>query len=105
MDSLNESKAQVVASIPPLLFEKLSLFGRSGCINHFNPNIEVIMVPRQKKGNNDCGMCVNEMCKTIVKDPEDFLKGTADLMFDTIILRCSQANTLLKWLFHDPCSD
>ena len=26
-------------------------------------------------------------------------------MFDTIILRCSQSNCLLKWLYHDPCSD
>ena len=105
MDSLNESKEEVLQSIPPLLYEKLSVFGRSGCIKNFNRNFEVILVPRQKKGNNDCGMCVNEMCKTFAKDPEDFLKGTADLMFDTIILRCSQANCLLKWLYHDPCSD
>ena len=105
MDSLNESKEDVLQSIPPLLFEKLSIFGKSGCIQKFNPDIQVIEVPRQKKGNNDCAMCVNEICKVFAKDPEDFIRGNADLVFDTIILQCSQANTLLKWLYHDPCSE
>ena len=105
IDSLNESKEQVRASIPNKLVEKLTIFGRSGCIESFQPDIEVLMVPRQKKGNNDCGMCVNEMCKTFARDPEEFLRGNAELMFDTTILRCTQANTLLKWLYHDPCND
>ena len=34
MDSLNESKevVNILQSIPPLLYEKLSVFGRTGCI-------------------------------------------------------------------------
>ena len=32
------------------LYEKLTVFGRSGWIQNVNPNIEVILVPRQKKG-------------------------------------------------------
>ena len=105
MDSLNESKQQVLESIPAQLVQKLEIFGRSGCISEFNPEVEVIMVPRQKKGNNDCGMCVNEMCKTFTRDPEEFLRGEAELLFDSIIMRCTQANALLKWLYHDPCAD
>jgi len=49
MDSLQESKEDVVLSIPPLLFEKLSIFGKSGCIKQFNPIIQAIQVPRQRK--------------------------------------------------------
>ena len=74
MDTLNESKEQVRASIPNKLVEKLTIFGTSGCIKSFNPDIQVIMVPRQKKGNNNCGMCVNEMCKTFARDPEEFFR-------------------------------
>ena len=95
----------MLQSVPPELVEKLEIFGRSGSITKFNPAIEVIMVPRQKKGNNDCGMCVNEMGRTFACDPEDFLRGEADLVLDSVIMRCTQANTLLKWLYHDPCAE
>ena len=48
MDSLHDSKADVVQSIPPMLFQKLSIFGKSGCIQKVNPDIQVIEVPCQK---------------------------------------------------------
>ena len=89
----------------PQLLEKLTIFGESGCINQLNPNIEGVIVPRQKKGNNDCGICVNEMRRTFARNLDEFMKGNTDLFFDTSIMRCTQANTLLKWLHHNPCSD
>ena len=51
MVSLNEkSKCKVISTIPAKLFEKASLFGKSGGANvTFDPNFEVIIVPRQKK--------------------------------------------------------
>ena len=61
-----------------------------------NPEVEVLLVPRQVRGNNDCGMCVNDCCLIISENPEGFLRGEVDINFDTYALRCSQANTLLN---------
>ena len=61
-----------------------------------NPEVEVLLVPRQVRGNNDCGMCVNDCCLIISENPEGFLRGEVGLNLDTYAMRWSQVNTLLN---------
>ena len=99
IDSLNEgSVAAAKEEIPDKLHETLSKMCREANPPiSLNPQIEVLLVPRQVRGNNDCGMCVNECCRVIAQNPEGFLRGEVQLEFDTYALRCSQANALLNW--------
>ena len=62
--------------------------------------MEVIIVPRQVRGNNDSGCCVNDhqLERCVSADPEYFLQGNVDVNFDSISLSCGQAATLVKWL-------
>ena len=55
-----------------------------------------MLVPHQERGNNDCGVCVNERWRIISVNPVEFLWGEVELNFDTYALRCSQADTLLN---------
>ena len=54
-------------------------------------------------GNNDCGCCVNELARCFAQDPQYFLEGNVDVNFNSLLLQCGQAATLLKWLFYDVC--
>ena len=68
-------------------------------------DIDVILVPRQEKRHNDCGPCMNEVARAFCHDPTGFMKGEVDVNFDSLSLRCTQAVTLLKWLYHDVCGN
>ena len=71
-DSLNGTDlAREKASVPPNLHKIVSLLGESATpTRHWNSDIEVILVPRQQKKNNDCGCCVNEIASAFAHDPE-----------------------------------
>ena len=105
-DSMNGTDLeQEKASVPANLHRIMSIVGDS--VNpprRWNPNIEVILVPRQQKRNNDCGCCVNEIARAFAHDPELFMSGEVNVNFESLSLRCTQAATLLKWLYHDVCS-
>ena len=107
MDTLNGTDKQAVKeSIPENLHHIISSLGNSAQPPiHWSGEIEVILVPRQTKRNNDCGPCVNEIARAFARDPEGFLSGELDVNFDSLSLRCTQAATLLKWLHHDVCDD
>ena len=104
-DSLNGSDTQKEkSSIPPNLINAMRVLGNSlQPPQQWDENIQVLIVPRQQKRNNDCGCCVNEIARAFSHDPDNFLAGEFDLMFDSLTLRCTQAATLLKWLHHDVC--
>ena len=105
-DSMNWTDLeQEKASVPANLHRIMSIVGDS--VNpprRWNPNIEVILVPRQQKRNNDCGCCINEIARAFAHDPESFMSGEVNVNFESLSLRCTQAATLLKWLYHDVCS-
>ena len=105
-DSMNGTDMEEAkASVPPNLHHIVSLLGHSVTpTRHWNSVIEVILVPRQQKKNNDCGCCVNELARAFAHDPEVFLSGEVNVNFESLSLRCTQAATLLKWLYHDVCS-
>ena len=44
-----------------------------------------------------------KIARAFSHDPDNFLAGEFDVMFDSLTLRCTQAATLLKWLHHDVC--
>ena len=104
-DSMNGSDIQKEkSSIPPNLINAIRVVGNSlEPPQQWDENIEVLSVPRQQKRNNDCGCCVNEIARAFSHDPDNFLAGEFDVMFDSLTLRCTQAATLLKWLHHDVC--
>ena len=105
--TLNGTDKQAVKdSIPPNLYSILSCLGKSVVPPiQWNKEIEVILVPRQTRKNNDCGPCVNEIARAFARDPEGFMAGEIDVNFDSLSLRCTQASTLLKWLHHDVCDN
>jgi len=107
VDSMNGTDAeQQKQCIPPNLYHVISVLGASlQPPRSWNPDIQVILVPRQQKQNNDCAACVNEVARAFARDPKGFIAGDADLMFESISLRCTQAATLLKWLYHDVCEN
>ena len=107
IDTLNGTDKQAVKdSIPPNLYSILSCLGKSVVPPiQWNKEIEVILVPRQTRKNNDCGPCVNEIARAFARDPEGFMAGEIDVNFDSLSLRCTQASTLLKWLHHDVCDN
>ena len=83
----------------------VSLLGESATpTRHWNSDIEVILVTRQQKKNTDCGSCVNEIARAFAHDLEVFLSGEVKVNFESISLRCTQAATLLKWLYNDVCT-
>ena len=90
--------------MPNNIYDIVSVLGKSVSPPiTWNKEVEVITVPRQIKGNNDCGCCVNELARCFSEDPQYFLEGSIDVNFDSLSLRCGQAATLLKWLYHDVC--
>ena len=104
-DSMNGTDiAREKAAMPHNLISVINMLGDS-CSppRRWNPEIEVILVPRQEKKHNDCGCCVNELARAFAHDPESFFKGDFDVNFESLSLRCTQAATLLKWLHHDVC--
>jgi len=107
IDTLNGTDKQAVKdSIPPNLYSILSCLGKSVVPPiEWNKEIEVILVPRQTRKNNDCGPCVNEIARAFARDPEGFMAGEIDVNFDSLSLRCTQASTLVKWLHHDVCDN
>ena len=90
--------------VPRNIYNIVSVLGKSASpAITWNKEVEILIVPRQVRGNNDCGCCVNELARCFAEDPEYFLEGNIDVNFDSISLRCGQAATLLKWLYHDVC--
>ena len=62
-DSMNGTDIErEKAGIPTNLISVINMLGDS-CSppRRWNPEIEVILIPRQEKKNNDCGCCVNEL--------------------------------------------
>jgi len=106
MDSINDPNPVVAKqNMPANIFDIISVLGKSVSPPvTWKNEVEVIIVPRQIRGNNDCGCCVNELARCFSADPEYFLQGNVDVNFDLISLRCGQATTLLKWLYHDVCN-
>ena len=107
VDSLNGTdKEAEIAAIPEDLFQVISAMGQSVQPPIvWSSDIDVILVPRQEKRHNDCGPCVNEVARAFCQDPTGFMKGDVDVNFDSLSLRCTQAVTLLKWLYHDVCGN
>jgi len=105
MDSMNDTNPAVAKEeMPRNIYDIVSVLGKSASpAITWNKEVEVLIVPRQIRGNNDCGCCVNELARCFAADPEYFLEGNIDVNFDSISLRCGQAATLLKWLYHDVC--
>ena len=105
VDSLNGTDLEREKQrIPPNLYKVISILGN--CLDpprQWNPEIEVVLVPRQAKHNNDCAACVNEVARAFSRDPTGFVQGDADVMFESISLRCTQAAALMQWLYHDVC--
>ena len=107
VDSMNGTDVEREKQrIPHNLYNVISVLGASlQPPRHWNPDIQVILVPRQHKQNNDCAACVNEVARAFARDPKGLMEGDADLMFESISLRCTQVATLLKWLYHDVCEN
>ena len=107
VDSLNSTdKEAEIAAIPEDLFQVISAMGQSVQPPIvWSSDIDVILVPQQEKRHNDCGPCVNEVARAFCQDPTGFMKGEVDVNFDSLSLRCTQAVTLLKWLYHDVCGN
>ena len=105
VDSLNGTDLEREKQrIPPNLYKVISILGN--CLDpprQWNPEIKVVLVPRQAKHNNDCAACVNEVARAFSRDPTGFVQGDADVMFESISLRCTQAAALMQWLYHDIC--
>ena len=107
VDSMNGTDVQKEKQrIPKNLFNVISILGSSlDPPRQWNPEIEVVLVPRQARNNNDCAACVNEVARAFSRNPKGFVQGEVDLMFESISLRCTQAATLLQWLYHDVCEN
>ena len=92
--------------LPQNLYNVISILGASlDPPRQWNPDIQVVLVPRQNVKNNDCGACVNEIARAYARNPRGFVQGEVDVMFESISLRCTQALSLMQWLYHDVCEN
>ena len=86
MDTLNDPNPEVAKQqMPSKNFDIVCVLGKSVSppISR-NKKVEVIIVPRQIRGNNDCGCCVNELARCFSADPEYLLQGNVDVNFDLL---------------------
>ena len=70
VDSMNgPDKEKEQQRIPKNLFNVISILGASlQPPRHWNPDIQVVLVPRQNIKNNDCAACVNEVARAYARE-------------------------------------